>query len=114
MFFKLICYLSLVIADLFLTKWIPLKETLHYYYLHQKLQSQKESKLQDDDQLDEDSPTELILQKLAKKSEERLDFLSWYWVFQGVVCYMSYLFNVFPFVYEGRVMMLIMVSNPKI
>ena len=120
MYFKLICYLSLVVADIFLTKWIPLKETLHYYFLNHKLQlcilskDNKSFENNESDKKDEDfTQKELVMQQLAKKTEERLDLLRMYWVLQGIVCYVSYLFDVFPFVYEGRVMMLIMVSNTK-
>ena len=114
MIFKFICEVTLFIADLVLTKWIPLKETIHYLNLQSAIVSQQESQvaLREDGQSDSESLTEELIH-LAQKCEERLQFLRRYWVFVAIVSYCTSLFASFPFVNEGKVMIFVLVSNLK-
>ena len=48
MFFKLICQIALLVADLILTKWIPLKETIHYLNIYNGIISDNQFAQKDD------------------------------------------------------------------
>ena len=61
MIFKLICHVTLFVADLVLTKWIPLKETVHYLEIKSAIKSHQAGLVKKDGKSEDESLDEEVI-----------------------------------------------------